>query len=123
MMVMDRKQRAELAQRIIARFRELKDDEGLTQEQLADLAGVKIRTLSDILRGVSVPNDQTARKIGAAMGIEMTPGEQRHKWAKYESFFDILGVYLDARPESEHEAIMRRVFSALPPETPDITPE
>jgi transcriptional regulator with XRE-family HTH domain len=114
-MVMNRQQRVEFAQRIVERFRELKEDEGWTQETLSAESGVKIRTVSDVLRGVSVPNDATCRKLGAAMGIMATANDVTARLRKYESFLDVIALYLEARPESEHDEIKQRVFEALFP--------
>lgn len=113
MMVMNREQRAEFAARLIERFRELKEDEGWTQETLAQESGVKLRTVSDTLRGTSVPNDATCRKLGNAMGLKATAGEVEAEWVKYKDFFDIVALYLDEHPEAEHAEIKLRVFKAL----------
>lgn len=106
---MNRQERAEFARRLIARFGELKDDEGWTQQTLAQASGAKLRTVSDVLRGVSVPNERTSRQLADAMGI---PVESNAKWARYADFFNVLGMYLAARPDEE-EAIKARVLRAL----------
>lgn len=113
---MNKAQRAEFAERIIARFFELKRDEGWTQELLAHESDMSPRSVNAVLNREVVPNEETLRKYAAALGIDGSPDEVQARWVKYRGFFNLLGVYLDARPESEHDAIMKRIFAALPPE-------
>jgi transcriptional regulator with XRE-family HTH domain len=107
---MTREQRAELAQRLIARFRQLKDDEGWTQETLAEESGVKLRTVSDVLREKSVPNSQTLEKLAAAVGLALTPQQQREQTPDDVALFlDVLGIFLSARTKEERTQIMREM--------------
>ena len=51
-------------------LRQLRDEAGLTQEDLADAAGLHSRTISDLERGVSqTPQKATAEKLGKALGL------------------------------------------------------
>jgi tetratricopeptide (TPR) repeat protein/transcriptional regulator with XRE-family HTH domain len=51
-------------------LRELRSRAGLTQEELADAAGLSARALSDLERGVAAtPRRETARLLGDALGL------------------------------------------------------
>ena len=51
-------------------LRQLRDEAGLTQEDLADAAGLHSRTISDLERGVSqTAQKATAEKLGKALGL------------------------------------------------------
>lgn len=113
-MKMDRDQRAEFAQRLEARFRQLRDDEDWTQDMLAAESGVPLRTVSDVLRGASVPNVGTLTKLGRAMGIEPTPMLEREKWpADVRVWLDMMGLFLAQMPEQQREAIMGEISRRL----------
>jgi len=81
---------------------------GMTQEQLAETAGLSPRAVSAFLRGETVPNETTLDAIAAAVGYAPDPDEVRAEWPTDVSvFLDLLGVWLMARPEAERRAIMR----------------
>jgi transcriptional regulator with XRE-family HTH domain len=109
-MKMTRQQRAEIAQRLIARFRQLKEDEGWTQETLEQESGVPNRTVSDTLREVSVPNRETLEKLAHAVGIALTPEQNRETWpVDVGIFLDVLGIYLSKHTLEERRVIMRDI--------------
>ena len=62
-MAMNRKERQEFAERLIARFQQLQKDEGWTQQTLADEAGLSLRAVNALLRRESVPHEDTCRKF------------------------------------------------------------
>lgn len=52
-------------------IRRLRRDRGLTQEDLADRAGISQRTLSDIERGhIGLPRMENLRALAAALGVD-----------------------------------------------------
>lgn len=51
------------------RIRDIREDLGWTQEDLADRAGLPRQHLSDIERGVMRPRIDTAQKIAVALGV------------------------------------------------------
>lgn len=52
-------------------IRRLRRDRGLTQEDLADRAGISQRTLSDIERGnIGLPRVENLRALAAALGVD-----------------------------------------------------
>lgn len=53
-----------LAQRIGLRIKAFRNERGLTQEQLADLIGRTVESVSNIERGHTLPRLQTLEKIG-----------------------------------------------------------
>jgi len=52
-----------------ARIKEIRKSKNLTQEQLAESAGIEIPSLSNIENGKNYPNSETIEKI--ANGLEM----------------------------------------------------
>ena len=50
-------------------------DAQLTQEELAAKAGLGIRTLSDLERGVASPRPATAELLCAALGLDLPAAE------------------------------------------------
>lgn len=55
------------------RLRELRHERGLSQERLAELAGVHATFVSNIERGYSAPTLYTLLKLATA--LEVTPGQ------------------------------------------------
>jgi transcriptional regulator with XRE-family HTH domain len=111
---MNRQQREEATQRIIARFRQLKADEQWTQETLAEESGVKLRTISDILRGKAVPNPETLDRLAGALGLHLTPGEVRASWSPdIIAFQDIIGLYLSGLPSERRGDVMRQITEGI----------
>lgn len=107
---MNRNERAEYAQRVIARFRQLRDDEGWTQETLAEEANVPLRTVSDVLRGKSVPNEDTCDKLGRALGLHRGPDEVQAAWSEdIQTFLRIVGIYLNGLQGPQREEAMREI--------------
>jgi len=57
-----------LAETLGNRLRELREDQGLTQAQLADLIGVSRKTVNTVENGVFVPSTVVALKLAGALG-------------------------------------------------------
>lgn len=110
---MNRNERAEYAQRLIARFKQLRDDEGWTQDTWAEQAGVSPRTVSDIYRGVSrFPNDDTLEKLAKPLGLSATPEETFDNWSEsVRSFLYMIGLFLESMPPEERVEVMRDIAS------------
>ena len=54
------------------RIREIRDQKGITQEQLADAAGLTRPYLSNLERGIATnPRLETLRAIAAALGCDL----------------------------------------------------
>jgi transcriptional regulator with XRE-family HTH domain len=51
-------------------LRELRDHASLSQEELAERAGVSRATIADLERGKRSPQPKTRRKLAAALGVE-----------------------------------------------------
>jgi predicted ATPase/transcriptional regulator with XRE-family HTH domain len=63
-------------ERLGASLKRLRRAAGMTQEELAERAGISARTVSDVERGLrAVVHGDTARKLAAALGLT---GETRH---------------------------------------------
>jgi transcriptional regulator with XRE-family HTH domain len=58
-----------------ARLRELRDEKGLSQKQLADAAGVSQNGVSEWERGEREPSSLTVLKLAAALGVESSAFE------------------------------------------------
>jgi len=48
----------------------LRVDAGLTQEELAEKAGISVRTVSNLERGTRAPRITTTRLLAAALGVD-----------------------------------------------------
>ena len=59
-------------QGIIKIIKERREELGVTQEQLADLAEIGLRTLKNIESGKGNPTLQTLQKIADLLGLELT---------------------------------------------------
>jgi putative transcriptional regulator len=57
-----------LADRLRNRVREVREAQGLTQAQLADLIGTSRKTVNTVENGVFVPSTVTALKLARALG-------------------------------------------------------
>ena len=57
-----------MAERLENRLRELREAQGLTQAQLADLIGVSRKTVNTVENGVFVPSTIVALKLAGALG-------------------------------------------------------
>ena len=54
------------------RLKKLREEQRLTQAQLAELVGVDFRTVSIWERGIRLPKDELIPEIAIALGVEMT---------------------------------------------------
>ena len=68
------------ADRFAGRLRELREGAGLSREQLADRAGMKVNGVRDLEQGVRSPRWETVLALAEALGVECTaftqePGE------------------------------------------------
>jgi len=52
------------------RIKELRKNNGLTQEKLAELAGIEIPSLSNIENGKNYPNHETLEKLSAGLRVK-----------------------------------------------------
>ena len=53
------------------RLRHLRRQKDLTQEQLAEAAGISVDMLSNIERGVNAPSFETLVKLAEVLGVEV----------------------------------------------------
>lgn len=94
------------------RFREFRENEGLTQKQLAELIGKSHVTIQSYERGTSFPNADTVWRMCEVYNTDPN---------------DLLGWYIDhpldrpaaARLDSEHEALLTN-YDRCTPERRDI---
>lgn len=62
-----------------ALVRQLRDERGWTQEQLAREAGITVTSVSNLERGATqLPNAETVERLAAAFGLE--PGDLDPRW-------------------------------------------
>lgn len=54
------------------RLKQLREEQGLTQAQLAELVGVDFRTVSIWERGIRLPKDEFTIELCSVLGVEMT---------------------------------------------------
>jgi transcriptional regulator with XRE-family HTH domain len=62
----------------------LRREQGVTQDELADLAGMCQHSLSRIERGISKPRKGTLEKLSKALGVDLLP-EQWEWFTKEKS--------------------------------------
>ena len=60
-----------MAERLENRLKELREAQGLTQAQLADLIGVSRKTVNTVENGVFVPSTIVALKLAGALGCRV----------------------------------------------------
>jgi transcriptional regulator with XRE-family HTH domain len=65
-------QMSELRVQFGRRLRQLRRQKDLTQEQLADAAGISVDMLSNIERGVNAPSFETLAKLARVLGVTVT---------------------------------------------------
>jgi len=111
---MDRRTREAYAQRVREVFSEQLRSSGMTQEDLAERAGVPLRTLNGMLRGESVPNDPTLLPVMRVLGIAPTPDQVRESWAEpVRTFLDVMGVFLSRVDPLEQRQIMHEIAERI----------
>lgn len=54
-----------------ARVRELRTEQRLSQEEVAQLAGVVVKTIANLEAGRIMPRHKTRRGIAAALGVKV----------------------------------------------------
>jgi putative transcriptional regulator len=58
-----------MAERLRNRLREIRSERGLTQLQLAELAGVSRKTINTVENGIFVPSTLLALKLAKVLGL------------------------------------------------------
>jgi transcriptional regulator with XRE-family HTH domain len=54
----------------------LRLDRGLSQEQLAEVSGVSVRTISNLERGATRPRRDTVRALVSGLGLDVHESER-----------------------------------------------
>lgn len=62
---------SELRAQFGRRLRQLRRQKDLTQEQLAEAAGISVDMLSNIERGVNAPSFETLEKLAKVLGVHV----------------------------------------------------
>lgn len=103
-----------------ARVRAERKRRRLTQEEVADLAGVSLRAYQMFETRKSVPQAENLRSILAA--LEIDPGDEtaratRSGWpADVQVFLDVMGAFLSALSEEDRLAtihsVTRQIFES-----------
>lgn len=111
---MNRQQRQELRDRLQARFQQLQTDEDWTQDMLAEEAHLPLRTVSDFVRSVSVPNEKTLRAMADALSVSLTAVDERSKWpADVREHLDLIGLVLAKSTPAERRKMMEEIVRVL----------
>jgi transcriptional regulator with XRE-family HTH domain len=93
-------------------LRQLRGEMGLTQEELAEAAGISTRGVSDLERGVArAAHNDTARLLAAALGLDGPVGEVFVVAARGRVS---AGEVLAARPGAEPASFSAAATRALP---------
>lgn len=116
---MNTEERKSLGERVVA----IRKAKRLTQQQLADEAGVSLGVIGNLENGKTVPRGANRRSIAKALGEDVfgdgTAQAARDMWpADVQVFTDVLGGYL-ARldPESRAEQVTRWMADIMSPPT------
>lgn len=82
---------------------------GLTQEELAEQAGVHVNTIKNLESGTTQrPQPPTAAALRKRLGEQPEPEEVREEYdRRTKAFLELVGAYLMAQPE---EARLDRIF-------------
>ncbi|WP_430789596.1 helix-turn-helix domain-containing protein [Actinoplanes sp. G11-F43] len=67
-------------------LRRLRRDAVLTQEELAELTGLSIRSISDLERGVRAPRRSTERLLSTALRLPASAASEFTDAARYRRF-------------------------------------
>lgn len=94
---------------LAAQVKRVRQSHGLTQEQLAQAAGVTRQTVSNLERG-TVPQDGILRKVLRALGIQPTSGGHA---SDTEMWLGIMGGILDALPVERRPAAGQAAVAVL----------
>jgi transcriptional regulator with XRE-family HTH domain len=110
--LMKKQERAILAKRI----GELRESRGMTQAELANRAGIAVRTISRIECGDTVPGPKTTDRISRALGVESesilrseTVGRVARERAAGITNLDVrqaIRTLLDSSPETDSEKLL-----------------
>jgi transcriptional regulator with XRE-family HTH domain len=97
------------------RVREERRRRGMTQQDLADAAGVAMRTIHNFERETSTPQAANLRKILHVLDMEASEGDNdaedtREGWPDdLRTFTDIIAIYLMSLPAGERAAVQRDI--------------
>lgn len=91
---------------------EARKQRGWSQQELANRAGVSVRSVSNFERKTNSPQAATLRAILRSLDLERDAGDAqasqtRSEWPrKVQVFLDMLGLFLAALPEEEQEEVI-----------------
>lgn len=95
-----------------ARIKEIREQKGLNQEQLAEIIGLESRHLSRIETGKSFTTLENIEKIATALNVDInTLFTFRHKQDKSVLISDI-NNYLE-KADKEHLELAHKILSAI----------
>lgn len=104
---MDEQARKQIAQRFAAARKQRK----MTQQDVADAAGVSLGMINNLENGRSMPQSANRAAIVEALGVDVF-GEglaesARRGWPEsVQTFTDVLGQYLSTLPAEERHALI-----------------
>ena len=94
--------------------RRLREARGMTQPQLAEAAGLSVRTLQDVEANKSErPQRGTRLKLAAVLDIEGDAAEERESWSEdVKTILDIVGAGLETMTHRERMAWLADILKA-----------
>lgn len=103
-----------------AGVREARKRKGLTQQQVADMAGLSLRAYNGYERGEFKPQAGNMAAILAAVGMDAQVPASEVQWSPDVAvFLDTMGAFLEELSEGERLRFMRdetrRIFAAMRP--------
>jgi putative transcriptional regulator len=60
-----------VAEKLLSRLREVRTDRGLTQAQLAEMAGVSRKTINTVENGIFVPSTILSLRLAQVLGVRV----------------------------------------------------
>lgn len=93
------------------RVRRVRKQKGLTQQQLANRAGVGLGVVGNLERGKTRPTPANRLAVMNALGLDPNEpegevGETRHWPRDVSVFVDVMGLYLTSLPEDERYQVI-----------------
>lgn len=101
------------AEDLVERVRRARKDRGWTQQQLAEAAGISLRTYQNFENRVGTPQSGNLRAILTAVGVEPigeeTADATRQTWpGDILVFLDMIGAYLATMSAEQRQQVMHQ---------------
>lgn len=101
----------EMRQKWAKKLRQWRRDADLSQEELARRTGLSTKTISDLEREKTTPNNNTVLRYAEGLGRELAPEDLRDFWPEnVRDIADAVGLWLMQMPEAERDTLGEKVL-------------